>query len=98
MAMEVVKVDLKTVQDASTLDAGIRNEQFSADQVIAVIGKTEGNGLHSRRPGLPPHAHEKWPSLEAGGRADSDGVVGRLRRGYYAPRHDLYTDILDCQS
>ena len=33
MAMEVVKVDLKTVQDASTLDAGIRNEQFSADQV-----------------------------------------------------------------
>ncbi len=42
MAMEVVKVDLKTVQDASTLDAGIRNEQFSADQVIAVIGKTEG--------------------------------------------------------
>ena len=44
MAMEVVKVDLKTVQDASTLDAGIRNEQFSADQVIAVIGKTEGNG------------------------------------------------------
>ena len=98
MAMEVVKVDLKTVQDASTLDADIRNEQFSGDQVIAVIGKTEGNGLHSRRLGLPPHAYEKWPSLGAGGRADSDGVVGRLRRGYYVRRHDLYTDILDCQS
>jgi barbiturase len=44
MAIEVVKVELKTVQDASGLDACIRNGQFAADQVIAVIGKTEGNG------------------------------------------------------
>ena len=44
MAVEVVKVELKTVQDASGLEAGIRSGQFTADQVIAVIGKTEGNG------------------------------------------------------
>src|SRR5262249_38341920 len=30
--------------DASGLEAGIRAGQFAADQVVAVIGKTEGNG------------------------------------------------------
>ena len=44
MAIEVAKVELKTVQDASGLEACIRKGQFTADQVIAVIGKTEGNG------------------------------------------------------
>src|SRR5208283_2325646 len=44
MAIEVAKVELKTVQDASGLEACIKNGQFAADQVIAVIGKTEGNG------------------------------------------------------
>jgi barbiturase len=44
MAIEVAKVELKTVQDASGLEACIRNGQFTADQVVAVIGKTEGNG------------------------------------------------------
>jgi len=44
MAMEVAKVELKTVQDASGLEACFRDGQFTADQVIAVIGKTEGNG------------------------------------------------------
>ena len=44
MAIEVAKVELKTVQDASGLDACIRQGQFTADEVIAVIGKTEGNG------------------------------------------------------
>ena len=44
MAIEVAKVELKTVQDASGLEACIKKGQFSADQVIAVIGKTEGNG------------------------------------------------------
>src|ERR1700686_3028330 len=44
MAIEVAKVELKTVQDASGLDACFCNGQFTADQVIAVIGKTEGNG------------------------------------------------------
>src|SRR5437660_8371088 len=44
MAIEVAKVELKSVQDASGLEACIRKGQFIADQVIAVIGKTEGNG------------------------------------------------------
>ncbi len=44
MTIEVAKVELKNVQDASGLEACIRNGQFTADQVIAVIGKTEGNG------------------------------------------------------
>src|SRR5277367_4188598 len=44
MAIEVAKVELKTVQDASGVEECIRQGQFTADQVIAVIGKTEGNG------------------------------------------------------
>src|SRR3989440_4712333 len=44
MAVEVAKVELKTVQDGSGLEACIARGQFVADEVIAVIGKTEGNG------------------------------------------------------
>src|SRR4051812_17915326 len=44
MAIEVAKVELKSVSDASGLEACIKKGQFTADQVIAVIGKTEGNG------------------------------------------------------
>lgn len=44
MAIEVAKVELKNVQDASGVEACIRQGQFTADEVIAVIGKTEGNG------------------------------------------------------
>ncbi len=44
MAIEVAKIELKTVQDASGLADCIARGQFTADQVIAVIGKTEGNG------------------------------------------------------
>ncbi len=44
MAIEVAKVELKTVQDASGLEQKIAAGAFTADQVIAVIGKTEGNG------------------------------------------------------
>src|SRR3977135_388012 len=44
MAIEVAKVELKTVQDASGLEGLITSGKFGADEVIAVIGKTEGNG------------------------------------------------------
>ena len=44
MAIEVAKVELKTVQDASGMAQCIAAGQFTADEVIAVIGKTEGNG------------------------------------------------------
>src|SRR5579864_2155653 len=44
MAAEVAKVELKSVQDASGLKACIDAGRFRADEVVAVIGKTEGNG------------------------------------------------------
>jgi cyanuric acid amidohydrolase len=44
MAIEVAKIELKSVQDASGLAGCIKAGQFTADQVVAVIGKTEGNG------------------------------------------------------
>src|SRR4051812_78916 len=44
MAIQVSKLELKNVADASGLEACISRGQFSADEVIAVIGKTEGNG------------------------------------------------------
>jgi barbiturase len=44
MAIEVAKIELKTVKDASGLETCIANGQFTADEIIAVIGKTEGNG------------------------------------------------------
>jgi cyanuric acid amidohydrolase len=44
MAIEVAKVELKSVQDASGLEERLASGQFTADQVVAVIGKTEGNG------------------------------------------------------
>ena len=44
MALEVAKIEIKSVQDASGLEACIAAGLFTADGVIAVIGKTEGNG------------------------------------------------------
>jgi barbiturase len=44
MSIEVAKVELKSVQDASGLEACLAAGQFAADEVVAVIGKTEGNG------------------------------------------------------
>jgi barbiturase len=44
MAIEVAKVELKSVQDASGLEECIGKGQFTADEVMAVVGKTEGNG------------------------------------------------------
>jgi cyanuric acid amidohydrolase len=44
MAVEVAKIELKSVQDATGLEACILAGQFTADQVVAVVGKTEGNG------------------------------------------------------
>src|SRR6202035_515323 len=44
MAIEGAKVELKTVQDASGREGLIAAGKFRADEVIAVIGKTEGNG------------------------------------------------------
>jgi cyanuric acid amidohydrolase len=44
MAIVVTKVELKSVMDASGMAACIKAGTFAADEVAAVIGKTEGNG------------------------------------------------------
>jgi barbiturase len=44
MPFEVRKVEIKSVTDASGLAELIDDGVFAADEVIAVIGKTEGNG------------------------------------------------------
>jgi barbiturase len=44
MPFEVRKVEIKSVSDASGLAELIDGDVFAADDVVAVIGKTEGNG------------------------------------------------------
>lgn len=44
MAIEVAKIEIKSVSDASGLEDLINAGRFKADEVVAVIGKTEGNG------------------------------------------------------
>ncbi len=44
MAVQVAKVELKNVSDASGLEEQITSGKMQADQIVAVIGKTEGNG------------------------------------------------------
>ncbi len=44
MAVEVAKIEIKSVMDASGLAELIEQNRFKADQVVAVVGKTEGNG------------------------------------------------------
>jgi ring-opening amidohydrolase-like protein len=44
MAIDVFKFEIKSVADASELENSIQSSRINADSVIAVIGKTEGNG------------------------------------------------------
>ena len=44
MAINVKKIEIKSVSDASGLDEWIESGEINADDVVAVIGKTEGNG------------------------------------------------------
>jgi barbiturase len=44
MAVDVFKFEIKSVADASELEKAIESNQLDADRVLAVIGKTEGNG------------------------------------------------------
>lgn len=44
MAIEVAKIELKNVRDATGLEERIQTKQLRADEVVAVVGKTEGNG------------------------------------------------------
>jgi cyanuric acid amidohydrolase len=44
MAIDVAKIEMKHVSDASGLEKHILEGRLLADDVVAVIGKTEGNG------------------------------------------------------
>jgi cyanuric acid amidohydrolase len=44
VAVEVAKIEIKSVADASGLEECIRSGRMKADEVVAVVGKTEGNG------------------------------------------------------
>ena len=44
MAIDVAKVEIKSVSDASGLEELITSGRMAADSVVAAIGKTEGNG------------------------------------------------------
>jgi ring-opening amidohydrolase-like protein len=44
MAIDVRKIEIKSVSDASGLDEWVTSGDVSADEIVAVIGKTEGNG------------------------------------------------------
>jgi hypothetical protein len=47
MAIVVTKVELKSVMDASGIAACIKAGAFGGDEVVAVIGKTEGKAAVS---------------------------------------------------
>ena len=93
MATEVVKVELKNVQDASGLEAAILAGRFTADQVVAVVGKTEGNGgVNDFTRILADQAFRRVLAAarapqRRGDRAGPHGVVGRLRRHPHPARH-----------
>lgn len=44
MAIDVFKVEIRSSADASELEQLVQTKRLKADDVIAVIGKTEGNG------------------------------------------------------
>ena len=44
MAINVKKIEIKSVSDASGFDEWIKSGDIQADEIVAVIGKTEGNG------------------------------------------------------
>jgi cyanuric acid amidohydrolase len=44
MAVDVVKLELASPQDVAGLQAALASGRLKADEIVAVIGKTEGNG------------------------------------------------------
>src|SRR3989442_10691906 len=75
MAVEVAKVELKSVQDASGLEERILAGQFTADQVVAVVGKTEGNGGGNDFTPPPPHPPLPRVLFKHGPRSETQGAA-----------------------
>ena len=93
--IEVRKVPLHNVSDASELAKLIDDGVMEADRVIAVIGKTEGNGgINDYTRIIADRAFrevlvEKGTPVEGGGQADPDRVVRRYGRRHQPARDDL---------
>ena len=93
--IEVRKVPLHSVTDASELAKLIDDGVIEADRVIAVIGKTEGNGgVNDYTRIIADRAFrevlvDKGTRIGRGGQADPDRVVRRHRRRHHPARDDL---------
>ncbi len=91
--IEVRKIPLHSVSDASELTALIDAGVFDADRIVAVIGKTEGNGgVNDYTRIIADRAFReviaaKGTRTAAAGQADSDRLVRRHRRRVVAARH-----------
>src|SRR5260221_1530117 len=72
MAIVVTKVELKSVMDASGMAACIKTGAFGADEVVAVIGKTEGNGGGNDFTPLLAHQAFRGVVNELGNRSEAD--------------------------
>ncbi len=44
MAVTVCKILMEHVQDTASIEAAMAKENFGADDIIAIVAKTEGNG------------------------------------------------------
>ena len=93
--IEVRKVPLESVVDASGLAELIDKGVIEADRVIAVIGKTEGNGgVNDYTRIIADRAFRevleaKGTRVDGGGQADPDRLVRRHGRRHHPARHDL---------
>ena len=94
-AIEVRKVPLRHVSDASGLAELITAGVVEADRVVAVVGKTEGNGgVNDYTRIIADRAFRETlmrlgTRTRGGGRAGADRVVRRHRRGAVAARDHL---------
>ena len=93
-AIEVRKVPIHSVADASELAKLIDDGVMEADRVIAIIGKTEGNGGVNDYTRIIADRAFREVLVEKGaagrpGQGDPDRVVGRHRRRDQPARDDL---------
>src|SRR2546426_11477497 len=77
-AVEGEKVEPKSVQDAPGLGGRTRAGQFTADQVVAVVGKTEGNGGGNDFTRLLPGHAFRRVLLKHGKRGEAEGATGPM--------------------
>ena len=87
--VEMAVCTMHSPADTVALEALFRSERVRPESVIAMVGKTEGTGLHDDYGRQPLRDARPVPGRRgARGRgAGDDGAVGGLPRGDLAPRH-----------